>query len=320
MEPTLFFFLKETLVAAGFTVPSSSDGSSLSAGDIINTSADLNNNNAWFIVRQPQSATSSHGGVQREYAFQRGTTSRTWRAKYSYSASFTGSANATTMPTAADEVRLIGSELPSFAFDSNTLLTDGTYRLNIAVDQEPPHSFYWVTFPNGGGDPGNCLLVDGMLSGTFAPGDNDPYVQYWADISVLSGEVSTGGPALSITASAITSPACWTRKGESDEVYGGIGLLIYTLYDTLQREFVDGCGTTNGHNGKDDLLPAIWFRSANSNPTGPGGYKGVSSLLKIPSGPDRSTGDTYSTTASGSKDFIRLGDMALPWNGTDPTI
>lgn len=316
-----FFLFKETLKAVGFTVPSSSNGTIFSAGDILSSSADFGNN-SWFIVRQPQSATASHGGVQREYAFQRSTNTRTWRGKYSYSSSFTGSANATTLPDAPDQVRLIGAELPSFAFDDYTLPTDGTYKLHIAVDQDPPHSFYFVIVPNGGGEPVNCLVVDAMLSGTFPSTDNDPYVQYWADLgfNIFFGGVTNTGPAQNITSSTITSPACWTRKGESNQIYGGIGSLLYSSYDGQQRTFVGGLGTTNGYNNKDDLLPLIWFRSANANPNGPGGYKGISSLIKIPSGPDRSTGDTYSTTSSGSKNFIRFGDMALVWNGTDPVI
>lgn len=314
-----FLLLKNTLKEAGFTVPSSSNGTTFSAGDILSSSGDFGNS-SWFILRQPQSATSSHGGVQREYAFQRSTNNISWRAKYSYSSSFTGSANATTLPDALDEVRLIGQELPTFGFDTSTLPTDGTYKLHIAVDQDPPHSFYWIIVPNGGGDPRNCLVVDGMLSGTFSPEDNDPYVQYYSDTSVFDGAPQANTPQSCITGSIIITPACWIRKGESDEVYGGISVTPYTLFDGTQREFIDGAGTTNGHNGKDDLLPFIWFRSANANPNGSGGYKGVSSLARVPSGPVRSTGDTYSTTASGSKDFIRFGDYALVWDGTNPTI
>lgn len=312
--------LKETLVSGGFTVVSSSNGSTFSAGDNLTTVSDLANSNAWFIVRQPQSATSSHGGVQREYAFQRSTTSRTWRAKYSYSASFTGSANATTLPDADDQVRILGAEIPSFGFDSNTFQTDGTYTTHIAVDMDPPHSWFLVNIPNGGGDPYNAWMVDGMLSGTFPPEDVDPYVQYFADNTVLAGAVGFSGPSLMVTASTIVSPAAWFAKNTGNEVYGGCGVLQYSAQDTSQKEFVDGLGTTNHVNGNDDLLPLFWFRGANANPNGPGGFKGASMLMKIPSGPARTTGDTFSTSASGSKDYILFHDIAVVWDGSDPVV
>lgn len=315
-----FFILKETLKAVGFTVPSSSNGTTFSAGDILSSSTDFGSN-AWFIVRQPQGATASYGGVQREYAFQRSTTTRTWRAKYSYSSSFTGSANATTMPTALDEVRLIGAELPGFAFDASTLPTDATYRLNICVDQEPPFSWYMCLIPNGGGNPLNILLVDGMLSGTYSPLDNDPYVHYYSDSNPASALQSSGEITSPLTASTIQTPACWTRKGESNQVYGGIALMVWSAPNpTNPDDFAGTIGTTNAYNNKDDLLPTVWYRTTTANPAGPGGYKGVASLMKIPAGPVRATGDTYSTVSSGSKDYILFRNLAFVWNGTDPVL
>lgn len=314
-----FFLIKETLKSVGFTVPSSSNGTIFSAGDIL-TSPSAFNVNSWFILRQPVAATASHGGVQREYAFQQSNTTLTWRAKYSYSASFAIGGTATTMPTALDEVRLLGGELPGFSYRVNFIPFDGTYKMHVCVDQEPPFSWYVCFVPNGGGDPPTILLVDGMLSGTYSSQDNDPYVHYFSNYFAAYGGIDNGLITSTITGSNITTPACWTRKGEPNQVYGGIALIVWAAQNSTLKTFAGSLGTTNAYNNKDDLLPAVWYRGSAANPAGPGGYKGVSSLIKIPTGPVRATGDTYSTVSSGSKDYILFRNFAFPWNGTDPVI
>lgn len=315
------YMLKQTLKAAGWTVPSSSNGTTFAAGDILSTSGDFGSH-AWYILKQPLGATGSYGGVRREIAIQKSTTGRSIRAKYSYSSSFTGSATATVMPTSSldDGVRIIGSELPAFGFDASTLPTDGTAKMHICADQEPPYSFYWVFVPNGGGAPVNALMFDGMVSGTFDTADTDPYVFYWSDSGPFSAAVNGSSIASTITASTVVTPICWTRKGMTGQIFGGIGILQYSQHDGLSNNFSANLGTTNAFNSKDDLLPVIWYRGAGANPSGQGGYKGVSSLMKIPASVGRATGDTYSTTASGSKDYILFNRIALVWNGTDPVI
>ena len=132
--------MKQLFLAAGYTVPSSSDGTTFQAGDIHTTSTTLSNVDAWFIVRQPAAAAVNpdYGGVQREFAFQRGTNNLYWRAAYSYSSSFTGSADATTIPTALDQKRIIGTEFPAFSYNTTFLDADGSYVLHHCVDTEAP--------------------------------------------------------------------------------------------------------------------------------------------------------------------------------------
>ena len=315
------WILKDTLVQAGWVVVSSSDATTFSSGDVLTASSDLANSNAWFVVKQPLGATGSHGGVRREYAFQRGTNSLSWRAKYSYSASFTGSANATTLPDALDQVRLIGTELPNFSFETFYFDTDGSYTLHVAADQDPPYSWYFVQVEPGGANIDVCWISDGMVSGTFDPGDVDPYVNYCADgSSVLDGLTASNTVTHAITSSIILTPAAWFAKNTPSEVYGGVAAMAYGFFLAQQQEFADDKGRTNHITGNDDLLPVFWFRPATANPSGPGGYKGASSLLKSPAGPVRSNGSTYSIATSSSKDFIRLGDFAFPWDGTNPLV
>lgn len=315
------WYVKETLKTAGWVVVSSSNATTFAAGDILSSSTTLAASNAWFVIKQPLGATGSYGNVRRELAIQRGTTSRSWRIKYSYSASFTGSATATVLPNALDEVRTLATaDFPTFSFRTTFFAADGGYKLHVAADQDPPYSFYFLTIPNGGGTPNNCLFMDGMLSGTFDPGDADPYVFYTSETSPLSALLSAGTLITCVSAANNASPLCWTRKGQVNQIYGGIGILQYVGYDSGQNSIAQTHAATNAYNSKDDLLPILWYRGANANPNGAAGYKGVSSLMKMPAGVVRSTGDTYSTTASGSKDFIRANGIAFVWNGTDPTL
>ena len=100
--------LKELLKLAGWTVLSSSDGTTYnSGGDQITSGASgangMANNNAWFRIRSPAGA----GAVS--FTFQRGTTNLAWRIVRSRTAGFTtGSPSATVVPSASDGGTMLG--------------------------------------------------------------------------------------------------------------------------------------------------------------------------------------------------------------------
>jgi hypothetical protein len=312
----VMLFLKDFLKSAGWTVPSSSNGTTFSAGDILSSSTDFGNN-SWFILKQPLGATGSHGGVRRELAFQRSTTNTTWRAKYSYSSSFTGSANATTMPSAPDEVRILGSQFPGFGY-STWFTTDGAYKINLCADTEAPYSFY--LHATGSGTAQRIISMDGLVSGTFAANDNDPYVFYVSNVNVCQMSSLSTGMVSATTGSEISTPACWTRKGYPDEGYAGMSATNYAWADNggLGNNLSTIRSSINAYTGQDDLFPIYYYRMAGNGPPG-GGFKGMSSLFKITS-PLRNNGDTFSTIFSGSRDQMCIVHVAVPWNGTDPLI
>jgi hypothetical protein len=70
---------------------------------------------------------------------------------------------------------------------------------------------------------------------------------------------------------------------------------------------------------KDMLAPPLYLRAATQ--TAPTGVKGISSVLKLISGP-RSNFETFNET--GTKDFVAISSTAnshyaLPWVGADVT-
>jgi hypothetical protein len=320
----VFYIFKETLKQAGWTVPSSSNGTVFSAGDILSSSATFGNN-SWFILRQP---TGSYGNVQREIAIQNSTNDVTWRAKYSYSASFTGSADAITTPNAPDQVRIIGGELPAFGYEGSFFTTNAGigWRMFVCADTEPPYSFYLVTIGIGGiGGAGSIFLFDGMQSGSYNLTDNDPYVFYFTRNfpGNLEGSNLSNNMQNPVTASAVQTPVCWTLKNTPQEAFGGISLVSYSSQqDTSARSIssIDNSIATSTYDAIDMLLPGIWFRPSISNPTSGGGYKGISSLIQIPTSAGNLTGATFSTVTSGSRDRILIKNITLPWNGTEPLI
>lgn len=95
--------LKELLKTAGWTVQSSSDGTTYNAsGDQITSGGSgaggMANTNAWFRIRSPAGASNP------EFTVQRGTGNTAWRVKFSQSNAFTGgSPGATQTPSATNE-------------------------------------------------------------------------------------------------------------------------------------------------------------------------------------------------------------------------
>ena len=134
------YTFKELLKTAGWTVPSSSDGTTYnSSGDQITSGASgaggLANNSAWFRLRDP-------GGV-KEITIQRGTLNTYYRIKYSFLAKFSGgSPSATQTPSATDEFLMLGTGTDAAPGYTATLGTDGTYRYNVATDNASPYGFW----------------------------------------------------------------------------------------------------------------------------------------------------------------------------------
>ena len=137
-----------TLVNAGWTVKSSSDGTTYnSSGNQITSggtgTGGYGNAKAWFRIQAP-----AIGGKNRELTIQTpNTATSSARIKYSPSAGFTGgSPSATQTPTASDEVLLCGSALGTDSSPTGTAIftADGSYRFSMmAGDISIGYGFYW---------------------------------------------------------------------------------------------------------------------------------------------------------------------------------
>lgn len=308
-----FYALKELLKTAGWTVMSSSDGTTYNAGgdQITGNGAGaggMNNNYAWFRIRQP-------GANAREVTFQRSTVTNAWRIKYSGGPStgfVTGTPGATQTPSASDEQVVAGGgtdAAPTFTQQFDT--PDTGWKFNAAANNAAPYSFYWWTHLNGVGQVRTFGMLDTLLVGSELPGDVDPTVLYTDtfNTSILQG---------SMAGIYGTNMKAWMAKG-----LGGAGWVevkpAYILIG-VSVGFPASMGQ-DVYTTKDQFAPWLYIRPSNQAP--PYGIKGVSSICRW-QGVQRGCFDTFNE--SGSKDYLSLSGtaaaswVAVPWNGSNVVL
>lgn len=322
-----------TLITAGWSKVSDSDGTTYSAGGTQVTSGasganGLGNSSAW--VRMAAPAVS---GQVRELIIQRGTTNdRGWQIKYSASALFSGGSPAATVtPTSTDEVYMLGVGTAATALAS-WFDGDGAYRWHIACGGSAEfYSFYAFAVSTGAANIRNGMCLDVMAAGSFPSADVDPAVMYCSAISTGQsfGDQSTFGWIGGIMTTA-TNPAyarAWmgaTSQAQASLVSNSVRVALIPLGGTSGSVVggLIGAGT-NPFTSKDSLIPAWWVRQGTS--VAPVGVKGASTLFSYGS-VIRQSMDTADTV--GTKDKVFIGGSLLaatqniwmPWSGVSPTI
>lgn len=294
------YALKELLKTAGWTVPSSSDGTTYnSTGDQITSSSTgtggLNNSNAWIRIRMPTA-----NNVNREFLFQRSSDSA-FTARYSYSAGFVGgSPSATVLPTATDSVTLSNFVINSLA---------NTQRAQIGADNEAPYGFYIINYSTvssgSSSAEGGGMLFEPIQSGTGPPLDPDPYVIYMAPAGNSFENNLNDDTA---TSSSTAGGRCWFGKGTAGEVFTGIAACSLVASTTM----FPGAGGVNPYSLQMETAPMLWARVGDTVTIG---IKGFGSIMKW-NGVSRGAGDTLSISTT--RDRICYHDTNFPWDGTVP--
>lgn len=306
------------LISAGWTCAGSSDGSSFSNAGTnywVNAAA-VAHNQAWIRLKMP-----TVSGVQREILIQRNTSSVSWRVGYSYSAGFTGTANgaisATVAPTATDGHDWLSATAPTtggFQGGGATyithLLTDNTYICNIAAQSAAPYGFWMWTAANTS-TTRSLIALDPLVSGSYPSGELEPYVLL-GSITANPGTKSfyLGG---SNSISGASQVRAWLRKGLTGEGFNQIGVIIPVLNGSNISNTNVVLGPMS-YDGQDPLLPVFYGRIVTLAP--PSGFKGQSSLFRAVVN-TKAVKDTYS--ASGTKNYVVLGDLAADWDGSTPS-
>lgn len=288
------------LLSAGWTKTKDSDGTTYSSGGTQVTSGasganGLGNTNAWFVIKHPS--------ADNAFCFQRGSSNSAWRISYCADNAFTGgSPSGSQIPvpggTGVEVILLGGGSAASPSF-GNFFTTDNTYKFH-AIAGGAAEGYSFVSCANTTSSTtlnGGTIVFDRMLSGTFSASDTDPYIVYVPGVTSVPFGNFHGSNAVKGWFGAKTDIT--NNRTFAATSYGG----------------VLGAGTALGANpftSKDDLVPVPWMRSG-SNP----GWKGMSTLFKWPS-VLRTNFDTYDV--SGTKDYININNMALPWDGSTPGI
>lgn len=297
--------LKAALIARGWTVPSSSDGTTYnSSGDQISSGAaganGLGNANAWFRIRMPGA------GVTREFVFQR-VSAAAWRIKYSVAGFTAGSPSATRVPSATDEQVIIGGGTDAAPTGFTWGSADATPQKWEIVTGDVSENYSFVTFVHA---PGSFTTVtsmsfDGVEQANAS--DLDPYV-----LSYASG---TG--------------LVYSQMQSGDAAVNGNGHRYWFKYDVaaITRVWVASTANTpapalssttlgaNPFNGEDEIVPVIFWRT--SSPTQ--GFKGISKLFKQGT-VFRAAGDGFSLNSTRDLVCVSAGSgtsmTLIPWDGS----
>ena len=300
------FNLKQLLKTAGWTVQSSSDGTTYNASDDQITvsgsgAGGMANNNAWFRIRSPDGVGS------QEFIFQRGTGNQSWRIKRSRTAGFTGgSPGATQTPSATDQTILLGSGTDASPVFIHFFTPDGgSYRWNVCADNAAPFGFWAGSFANGVATTQAALVLDPLAF--TQPTDADQYAIYVGS-NASSFFYSTLGATTGTTANRMTSQIISTSPGSSYAEYAAFRALDSTNL-VLPAALV-----TNPITTQDTSFP-IFLARHNTLPNP--GFKGMTTIMRY-NGTPRTTGTTASLAVP--RDRIIYGVVNLPWDGTVPTV
>lgn len=294
--------LKEVLKAAGWTVKSSSDGTTYnSTGDQITGSGTgangMNNASAWFRIQEPGSPG------RREYTVQHSSTGANdhqWRVKYSANDKFTGgSPGATQTPSATDEAIILGGGTdasPTFA--SMFTAAGGGYRFHAIAQSTPEGTAYgfWAfatTTPGGVTIMG--FMQEPLAAGSFHSLDEDP-VSIFLRLNTFttSNLISEGGA---------TTFRSWSKYNLSGETF-----IVQPLgaHSTGSGYYADGL-STSPYDGKDAKLPAGFGNKATASHFQ---FKGYGKFLRLRVISTRAYPDTLDLTTDA---FVYADVLLIPW-------
>lgn len=290
------FALKELLKTAGWTVLSSSDGTTYNAsGDQITSSGSgaggMDNTNAWFRIEDPSSL--------REYVIQRSSLQYSWKWLYSASDGFTGGTpGATTIPTATDQQGLAKN---SIGFQT-LFPTSGSWRAHIAAQNAAHNGVYaWWCAVNVSTAEEMFLCCEAIDSNTTS-NDNDPCIHYGSDDSPIYG---------TICASNTTNTdhfKTWMRYGEADEEWTGVTANYYYNVTIHLPVPANNSYVVDPHDSLVKTLPIHWLRH---NSTGEiVGYKGMGKYYHW--NPDKATYVYQDLILHGSDYWLVWADLVLP--------
>lgn len=285
--------LKTRLVAAGWTVAASGDGRSAygASSDVITDvitadsgAGSLDASGAWMRLRMG-------GGATRELLFVRGGASTTWTVRYSAAGFSGGSPSATTAPTATDQQALISA--------AQLLPANGGYRWLVCAEDAAPYHLWAGAVPTGGGAARTLIGLWPMRAGSYPSADTEPYVALAA--------YDAGGVATASRMSGYnTSP--------SGFVSGTWRLTVFARVDA----HVGVISAIGPASSGEDLPAEILCAAINGGPAyyGPRGY--VRDARWVLTTTTTSPHGTH--LEQGSRYWVRIDDLWLPWGSTPPAL
>lgn len=290
-----FFNFKEKLKLAGWSITSSGTGTSgtyNATGDNIITAANLGIR-GWYVASHP-----SLDGYQRYLCFQMGSsvTDGNARIKMAWAPYSSGSPNANTVPTSADEQVLLGSGTDAAPTAAN-LISSTVALNNIYIscgDVTEKYNFYLISYINviaPTSDTINGIFLMQSLSNVNSL-DIDPYVYH----------AIGGGPSFSTISNIFGSNGSspmkgWYKKGLSGETFTTYPVVFYGGDGAVAMLSDIG---SNPYDGSLPIFPVIVGRSNTTN----NGVKGICRDMSISLTP---RGSLTTLSINSTRDKIFMG-------------
>ena len=295
------FQIKETLVAAGWTVEESGDGTSYNASaDIITTAADLRNNNAWFRISNPDG---------HELTIQH-VASGAHRVKYSPSPFDGGSPDATTTPEAtptSDEQILMGGGTDAAPTGGATgwLYDASDPRVIGIADDVSPYGFCFTHF-NGTEDE-SCFVMDPVIIPDSGWTDPQPYVFLLARAS--SGSVYLNTRINNPNRSDKERAQGWNVTGAQWDSWG----LAEPFFRASSQTYVNNSPSSDNAGNIPTAFGGFWVRTAAA--ANPDGYKGGSQMF-LYTGANITGKNTHIINGSGKMALTTDGHVFVPYHSS----
>ena len=286
------------LIAAGWTVPGSSDGSTFSQAGVNKWTGatQAGTTNAWIRLQDPA------GVVEHLFQCISATTFH-WRT--SATVKFTGGSPAAGVtPSATDEAVILGSGTDASPTGATMLgTTDGNYRIWLcAGDSTIGYGFYFAATTQNVVTQQALLFLDVMKASTFPAADTDPAVVYTGTGSTCA---NLGAGNLGTVANA---PFGWLGYGLTGAACQRIP--IQDVYNTGASAAIAPGGLPQNPSSKNDtMIDPLYARD--SGQTAPAGWKGCGSLFKI-QGTPRTLGTPYKLVTN--YDYAAFGSIVIPTN------
>lgn len=308
----VIFVLIRDLVAGGWEVIGSGDGLLLysSSGNIISqsgTGAGGINYKTWWRLRQPTGGDAPYAGV-REMTFSRDVADYIWRVKYSRAAGFVGgSPGPDQTPSAADEVVLCGGGTDA-APTGTAAFPNSLNLVSYTVIGDADSNFGWVQLvlppaPRTTSSSNKGLIFfDPLID--IAATEADPFVfcmqgtSYTANLDLVGAKPPTNK----------NIPSTIFFGGTADEAWANIS--YQPIGNTSRNVWPLNSGVDRLRNAE-GLTPMFAVNAASDNL--PVSLKGRSSLFRW-AATNRVDMTLFELDVPG--DYIKLGDVALPWDGT----
>ena len=311
------WLLKELLKAAGWEVQASSDGTNVSntpgnGNDQITSAAEMNNNNAWYVIKQPAITRGWGRKGGRQFIIRRGTSASNWMIAYvpldAAEAAQASTANGTTtaVPTYTTRHALVGT-LPDTTAAFGSTGGSGLNRLVIGANNAAPYGFFMGAYVRTNGTiSGGMFLFDPLEPDSVDPDDEDPYVVC---------ATNTNGWHYQGLGSITAGPQAYYRKGLAGEGFYPIAAAYYACFRTSDTFMVPRHIGRNPNGKQERNLPVFYMRSAIDGANlYPGvGLKGASSVWRWKSGAYHIA--TRLTEFVADDRFVML-DAVVPWDSS----